>query len=147
MIFGRTKTDAVKANVISGKELAAALARDRRFRKHLVAALGHGELARRRAARQVTAAAMLARLAADEDLRRELATATKNLQQAWARVERQRSHRLRNTMLVLGGAAAVAALVQSRERVREQATKLRRTDQKPEAPASAPAPATGLVEA
>ena len=35
---------------------------------------------------------------------------TKNLQQAWTRVERKqkRSHKLRNTMLVLGGGAAAA---------------------------------------
>jgi hypothetical protein len=145
-MFRRTKTDAVKANVVSGTELAAALARDRKFRKHLIAALGHGELARRRAARQVTMTAMLARLAADEELRGQLVTATKNLQQAWSRVERkQRSNRLRNTLLVLGGAATVAALVRSREQVREQATKLRRSDQKPETPA--PAQVTGLIEA
>ena len=107
-MFRQTKTDAVRANVVSGTELAAALARDRKFRKHLIDALGHGELARRRAARQVTMTAMLARLAADEELRSELVTATRNLQRAWSRVERKRSNRLRNALLVLGGAAAIA---------------------------------------
>lgn len=143
-MFRRTKTDVVKANVVSGAELASALARDRKFRKHLIAALGHGELARRRAARQVTMTAMLARLAADEELRGQLVDATKNVQQAWSRVERQQqSHKVRNVLLVIGGAAAVAALVKSREQVRDQAMKLRRSDEKPQAPASAP----GLVEA
>jgi len=137
MMFGRTRTDAVKDNVATGKELATALARDRKFRKHLIAALGHGEIARRRVTEQITLKAALMRLAADEELRRELMTATKNLQDAWSRVEKkQRSHRLRNTLFVVAGAAAAAGVVRSRGRLQEQASKLRRsgasTDEKPE---------------
>jgi hypothetical protein len=136
-MFGRTRTDAVKDNVATGKELAAALARDRKFRKHLIAALGHGEIARRRVTEQITLKAALMRLAADEQLRREVVTATKSLQDAWSRVEKKRSHRLRNTLFVVAGAVAVAGVVQSRGRLQEQASKLRRsgasTDEKPEA--------------
>ena len=139
-MFGRIKTDAVKDNVASGKELAAALAQDRKFRKHLISALGHGEAARRRVAEQITMKAMLMRLAADQELRRDLVTATKSLQDAWSRVEKKkRSNRLRKTLFVVVGAVAVAGVVQSRGRLQEQASKLRSsgtsTDEKPEAAA------------
>ena len=50
------------------------------------------------------------RLANDKQLRRELDRMTKNLQHAWSRVEvkQKRTHKFRNTMLVLGGGAAAA---------------------------------------
>jgi hypothetical protein len=143
-MFGRTNTDAVKANVASGKELAAALARDRKFRKHLISALGHGEAARRRVAEQITMKAMLMRLAADEELRRDLVTATKSLQEAWSRVEKKRSHRLRNTLFVVAGAVAVAGVIQSRGRLQEQASKLRRSGASTDEKAEPAAPLTAV---
>jgi uncharacterized membrane protein len=116
-MFGRTKTDFVKDNAASGKNLALALSRDKKFRKQLVSAIGHGASARRKAAKRVGMTAAAARLAADKDLQRELKTMTKNLQSAWTRVEKKRSHKLRNTMLVLGGGALAAGAVKFRERL------------------------------
>jgi uncharacterized membrane protein len=112
----RSKTSEVKENVAGGAELAAALARDRKFRRQLMAAIGHAETARRRAASRVGATAAVKRLAADAELRRELRETLENLRQAWTRVGKKRSHRLRNTLLVLAGAGGVtaAALPQSR---------------------------------
>jgi uncharacterized membrane protein len=53
--------------------------------------------------------AAAARLSNDKQLRRELQTMTKDLKNAWSRAEtKKRSHKLRNTMLVLGGGAAAA---------------------------------------
>ncbi|MFL5921989.1 MAG: hypothetical protein ACJ75Q_04100 [Gaiellaceae bacterium] len=109
-MFGRSKTQAIKDNAVNGTELALALARDRKFREQLTSAIGHAAAARRRAASRFGLMAVAARLAADEELRRELAAALDALDHARRRVERKRSHTLRNTMLVLaGGAGAFAA--------------------------------------
>jgi len=109
-MLGRTKTQAVKEHAASSKDFALALSRDRKFRKQLLSAIGHGAKAKRRAAKRVGFMAAATRLVNDKQLRKELDTMTKNLQQAWNRVERKqkRSHKLRNTMLVLGGGAAAA---------------------------------------
>ncbi|HKG44967.1 MAG TPA: SRPBCC family protein [Gaiellaceae bacterium] len=117
-MFRGSKRDALRDNAASGKDLALALSRDKKFRKQLLAAVGHGAAAKRRAAKRVGLTAAAARLAADEDLRRELATMTKNLQEAWSRVEKKRSHKLRNTMMIiLGGGAVAAAGYKFRDRV------------------------------
>jgi uncharacterized membrane protein len=109
-MFRRSKTQAVKDQAASSKDFALALSRDRKFRKELLSAIGHGAKARRRAAKRVGFLAAATRLANDKQLKRELETMTKNLKHAWNRVEvkQKRSHKLRNTMLVLGGGAAAA---------------------------------------
>jgi uncharacterized membrane protein len=111
-MFGRSKTEAAKEKAVSGTELAVALAQDKRFRRELMSAIGHGAGARRRAARQIGLTAVVSRIAADKELRRQLREMTQNVQNAWTRVEKKRSHRLRNSLLLLGaGGAAVAAAV------------------------------------
>jgi uncharacterized membrane protein len=112
-MFGRSKTEAAKEKAVSGTELAVALAQDKKFRRELMAAIGHGAGARRRAARQIGLTAVVSRIAADKELRRQLLEMTRNVQNAWTRVEKKRSHRLRNTLIVLGagGAAAAAASI------------------------------------
>jgi uncharacterized membrane protein len=109
-MFRRSRTTVLKDNAITGKELALALSRDKKFRKQLISAIGHGTKAKRRASRRIGFLAAASRLANDKQLRRELETMTKNLDQAWSRVQRKqkRSHKLRNTILVLGGGAAAA---------------------------------------
>ncbi|HEY6068986.1 MAG TPA: SRPBCC family protein [Gaiellaceae bacterium] len=100
-------------------DLAVKLAQDRKFRKQLLSAIGHGAMARRRAARRVGLAAAVGRLSADPKLRRELQQMTTSLQKAFGRVEKKRSHKLRNTLTVLGvgGIAVAAALPGSRRRL------------------------------
>jgi len=110
-----TKTVALKEKAASGKELAVALAQDKKFRKELISAIGHGRVARRRAARQRGLVAAAGRLAADQRLRRELRQMTQNLQRALTRAEKKRSHRLRN-VIVLAGAGGVAAVAVPRAR-------------------------------
>ena len=107
----------MKDNAASGKDLALALSRDKKFRKQLLSAIGHGEAARRRVVRRLGFTALATRLAADQELRRELATTAKSLQDAWKRVEKKRSHKLRNTMIVLGGGAAAAGAYTFRGRL------------------------------
>jgi len=119
MMFRRSRTEGVKDNLSSGAELVAALAADKKFRNQLLAAVTHGERARQRATSRLGAVAVARRLAADDELRQELNEAVENLRQAWSQLQAKRSHRLRNTLLVLGGAgiAAVGALPQSRRRL------------------------------
>ena len=107
-MFGRSKTQAVMDHATTSKDFALALSRDKKFRKQLLSAIGHGAKAKRRAASRVGFTAAAARLAGDKQLKRELQTMIKDLQHAWGRVEKKRSHKLRNTMLVLGGGAAAA---------------------------------------
>jgi uncharacterized membrane protein len=95
----------------SASEFAAALAKDKKFRKELLSAISHGTIAQRRAARKIGFYATMLRLKKDPMLRRELDRMVSSLDKAWARVERKQSHKLRNTLILvgLGGAAAAAA--------------------------------------
>jgi uncharacterized membrane protein len=115
-MFRRSRTTELKAKAASGKDLAVALAQDKKFRKQLLSAIRHGEFARRRAARRVGTVAVARRLATDEKLTREVRRMTDHLQKAMTRVEKKRSNRLRNLLVLLGagGAAAAAAVPQSR---------------------------------
>jgi uncharacterized membrane protein len=113
----RTKTQALKDNAASATDFANALAKDRKFRKELASALGHGITARRRAKRRIRFTAVVARLSGDPKIRNELRSMRKNFDKAWTRVEKKRSHKLRNSLLVVvgvGGAAAAAPLVRKR---------------------------------
>jgi uncharacterized membrane protein len=114
-----SKAQALKENASTQMDLAVKLAQDRKFRKQLLSAIGHGAMARRRAARRVGFAAAVGRLSADPKLRRELQQMTKSLQKAFGRVEKKRSHKLRNTLIVVGagGVAVAAAMPGSRRRL------------------------------
>ena len=110
-MFRRTRSQALKESAASATDFATALAKDRKFRKELLSAISHGTIARRRAARRIGIVAAVTRLGADPKLKRELRKMTRNLENAWGRIERKRSHTLRNSVLVavgVGGAAAVA---------------------------------------
>jgi uncharacterized membrane protein len=108
-VFRRTKTQALKDNAASATDLAAALVKDRKFRKQLLSAAGHGVVARRRAARRIGLIAAVSRLSADPKLKTELRKLKKNLEKAWTRIEKKRSHKLRNSLLILAGAGGAAA--------------------------------------
>jgi uncharacterized membrane protein len=111
LMLGRTsRTEKLKDQAGSASDFAAALAKDKKFRGELLEAVGHGVSARRRAARRMGFLALVARLAADERLRREVRQMTKNLETAWSRVEKKRSHKLRNTLIVVGATGAAAAV-------------------------------------
>jgi uncharacterized membrane protein len=108
-VFERTKTQRLRDDAASATELAAALARDKKFRKQLLSAVGHGTIARRQAKRRLGFYAAVNRLASDPKLTGELRKMSKNLEKVWSRVERKRNHKLRNTLLVVGGAGTVIA--------------------------------------
>jgi uncharacterized membrane protein len=112
----------VKERAQSGQTLALELAKDRKFRKQLLEAVQHSAIARERARRRIGVIATAKRLANDQQLREEVGAAAASLQKAWSRVEKKRSHKLRNTFIVVGagGAATAAAVPQTRQWVTRQ---------------------------
>jgi len=113
-VFRRSRTTALKEKAASGKELAVALAQDKKFRRQLLSAIGHGTVARRRAARRIGFVAAVSRLGLDQNLRHELRQTAGNLQRALTRVEKKRSHRLRNSLILIGAGGAAVVVPQSR---------------------------------
>jgi uncharacterized membrane protein len=117
-MFGQSRTAALKDKATSATELGSALARDKKFRKELVSAISHGTLARRRAARKIGFLAAATRLAADPKLKQELNKMMSSLDKVVHRVEKKQSHKLRNTLLFLGGVGgAVAAAIPLRKKL------------------------------
>jgi len=110
-MFERNRRAAAKEKAAAAAELAAQLAADRKFRKQVLSAVGHGARAKRRADRQHGIAAAAMRLASDEQLRGELRRMISDLQAARTRLERKRRHKLRNSLLLTAGAGAAAAAV------------------------------------
>jgi hypothetical protein len=116
-MLGRGRSAKLRKNAVDASELARQLAQDRKFRKRLSSAIGHGVKARRRARRELGVAGTIRRLASDERLLRELRSARDDLQQANRRIRRRRrSHKLRNAALI-GSLAGLAAVPQVRQRV------------------------------
>jgi uncharacterized membrane protein len=85
------------------------LAHDEKLRQRLVAAFTAGAAAKRRARRQAGLVGLASRIATDDVLRAQVAEAAHQLRKARARVERKRSHKLRNFLLFVTGAGLVVA--------------------------------------
>src|SRR5262249_52882068 len=90
---------------------AASLAKDKKFRRELLSAINHATIARRRAKRKTGVVAVARGMSHDPKLRRELDKMMNSLDKAWSRLEKKRSHKVRNTLLVLGGVGGVAVVV------------------------------------
>jgi uncharacterized membrane protein len=84
---------------------------DEKARRRLVTAVTAGLAARQRAKRQMGFSGLLRRLAEDPVLRANAMTMLVSLQQARQRVERRRSHKVRNVLLLVGGAGGATAVV------------------------------------
>ena len=109
-MFGRSTKEKAQSQL----DLAARLAKDKKFRRELMSAIRHGEIARRRARRRIGFFATAHRLGADPKLRREVRKMIGNLEKARMRVEKKRSHTLRNTLLLVGAGGVVVAVPQVR---------------------------------
>jgi hypothetical protein len=97
----------LKENAVNASELAVQLAQDRKFRKRLLSAVRHSSEAGRRTRENLGMAGTVKRVVADQALQADLRG--DDLQQAYARIESKRSsHRLRNVILFVATAAAVA---------------------------------------
>jgi hypothetical protein len=87
---------------------AQAVTRDERLRADIRAALDHGSTASQRLKKDIQAGGIYAKLAADKKLRKNLRAILDDLDDAAHRVRPKRTHRVRNALLVLGGAVAAA---------------------------------------
>jgi len=121
-MFQKRKTTVLKDSAASASDFASSLPKDKKFRKELLAAVSHGTLAQKRAARKVGFYAAMLRLKNDPKLRREVNKMVSSLDKAWARVEKKRSHKLRNTLLLVGIGGGAAAAAASKPQVRNKVT-------------------------
>jgi uncharacterized membrane protein len=87
------------------------LVEDEKLRERLRAALVAGAAARRRARRRAGVRGLAQRLASDPVLRAQLVEMVVQLQAARRRMGTRRSHRVRNSLLVLAGFGAASAAV------------------------------------
>lgn len=106
----------VKQNAAAAATLARQLSSDERLRHDLLRAYNHAVQASRLARWRFGRLAPLREIAADQELRMELAQMLKELQDAHKQVNRKRSHRLRNGLFVVAGAGAATAIAWSRSR-------------------------------
>jgi uncharacterized membrane protein len=111
-----TRTQA-KTTLNDAADTYGPLVKDQKLRERLVAAAEAGLAARQRAKRQLGAVGTARRLASDLELRAELVELVAQLQNARKRIERKRSHKLRNVTVFLAGAGAVLAVPSVRERL------------------------------
>lgn len=116
-MFGKSKMEKAKEQTRSGSALAKELARDRRFRKSVTLALVHGSRARRLARRRAGLGGTVRTLAADQALRAELKRTRNELQRAYDRLEKKRRRNRVRTILLVVGAASLAARRDVRNRV------------------------------
>ena len=111
-MFGRDSGRAAVADAASGlSSYGTELVQDEKLRRRLMAAIVAGAAARRRAKRQAGMRGFARRLATDSVLRAQLAEMVVQLQKARRRVEKRRSHKVRNSILVLAGFGAASAAV------------------------------------
>jgi uncharacterized membrane protein len=100
-----------KSKASEASTFAASLAKDKKFRKELLSALNHATIARGRAKRKMGFMAVARGLSRDQKLRAELQKMMDSLDKAWSRLEKKRSHKVRNTLLIVGGLGGAAAVV------------------------------------
>lgn len=113
-MFGRKDVTATANDAIDTvSPYVDQLAHDEKLRKRLAAAIAAGAAARRRAQKQTGLLGLATRLATDPVLREQLGEAATQLQKANSRVKKHKSHKLRNTVLLLAGVGAVVAALPS----------------------------------
>ena len=106
-----TQLDKAKKTLREVVSYADQIARDERLRADIRSAAGHGAKASERVKKDVDGGGISTRLAADKKLRRNLRAMLDDLDSASDRVRRRNSHRVRNVLLMLVGAAAALVAV------------------------------------
>lgn len=113
-MFGRKNVATAASDALDGvSPYVDQLAHDEKLRRRLAAALAAGAAARTRAKKQTGLAGLVTRLATDPVLRAQLGEVSSQLQKANGRLKKHKSHKLRNTALLLAGAGAVVAAIPS----------------------------------
>jgi hypothetical protein len=114
LMFGRKNVATAAGDAVDGvSPYVDQLAHDEKLRQRLAAAITAGAAARARAKKQTGLVGLATRLATDPVLRTQLAEVSSQLQKANGRLKKHRSHKLRNTVLLLAGAGAVVAAIPS----------------------------------
>jgi hypothetical protein len=110
-VFGRNKGAAatVAEKTRSVAQYVDPLVRDDKLRRKLATALAVGNDARRRAKRQTGLTGLARRLATDPVLRSQLDELSRQLKGMQKRAKKTRSHKLRNTLLVVTGLGIAGA--------------------------------------
>jgi hypothetical protein len=118
-MFGRKNVATAASDVLDGVlPYVDRLAHDEKLRRRLAAAITAGAAARTRAKKHTGLAGLATWLTTDPTLRTQLGEVSSQLQKASSRLKKHKSHKLRNTVLLLAGAGAVvAALPGPREAV------------------------------
>ena len=122
-MFGHSKSGVVADAAETAAEYGGHLVQDKKARQRALAAVAAGIAAKRRTERQRGKTGLLYRLATDPVLRMQLVEMYMQLQKAQRRVEKRRSHKLRNLLLVAAGFGAVTAALKV-PKVRDAAEKL-----------------------
>ena len=113
-MFGRKNVATVASDVLDGvSPYVDRLAHDEKLRRRLAAALTAGAAARTRAKKHTGLTGLATWLTTDPVLRKQLGEVSSQLQKASNRLKKHKSHKLRNTVLLLAGAGAVVAALPS----------------------------------
>ena len=113
-MFGRKDATKVASDAVDGASpYIDRFVHDEKLRARLLAAMTAGAAARKRARRRVGVLGLATRLGSDPVLRAQVAEAVSQLQKAKGRIEKHRSHKVRNTVLFVTGAGLVVAAVPS----------------------------------
>ena len=113
-MFGRKNVATVAGDALASvSPYVDRLAHDEKLRERLVSAIAAGAAARGRARQQMGLRGLALRLGSDPVLRAQVAEAILQLQKARGRMEKARSHKLRNFLLFLTGGGLVIAAVPS----------------------------------
>lgn len=105
-----TQMDKAKGTLREAVSYADEIIRDERLRTDILAAIGHGSEAGDRIRKDIDDAGIAKRLAADKKLRKKLRQTLDDLDSAGERLRRTERHRVRNVVLIVAGAGAVAAM-------------------------------------
>src|SRR5436305_15108584 len=109
-MFGPSKSNRVVADAAeTAAEYGGHLVQDEEARKRTLAAVAAAIAAKRRTERQRGKTGFVYRLATDPVLRMQLAEIYMQLQKARRRVEKRRSHKLRNLLFIGAGFGAATA--------------------------------------
>jgi hypothetical protein len=111
----KKKTKKAKDMLSDAISYADGVVRDERMRSDLRSALDHGLAASQRLRSESGIAGITERLESDKKLRKNIRSMLDDLDRAADRARNRTSHRVRNTILVVGGAGmAVAGVVRGR---------------------------------
>ena len=111
-MFGRNGARGAVADAVGElSSYGTDVVEDEKLRQRLLAAVVAGVGARQRAQRQAGLMGLARRLASDPILRAQAMEMVVQLQKARKRVERRRSHKLRNSFVLLAGFGAASAAV------------------------------------